>query len=77
MNPSLNDVDLYKLTFTQQDSTKKYPHGWGFAPPIIAFPKGTDAGDVQKYCTENYTNEEFACIGAMPLANPEYVEKMK
>lgn len=58
---------LYQTQWVANDSTRDYPHGWGFTPPIIEMPRDIDPVFVGQLCREQLNNEEFSCIGVIQL----------
>lgn len=57
---------IYKTQFVALDEKKEYPHGWGFEPPLVEFPKHITTREAFDICQRELSNDEFKCIGAIP-----------
>jgi len=62
----MNKKVVYETKWIAKDTTKEYPHGWGFDAPIVEAPQDMDPADIAKWCRENLSNEEFECIYVIP-----------
>lgn len=61
-----NKKIVYETQWVATDSTKEYPHGWGFTAPLVEFPQDADPAWCAEMCRKNLSNDEFSCIGATP-----------
>ncbi len=57
---------VYETLWSAKDSKKEYPHGWGFTPLLVEFPKDADPAWCGEMCRLHLSNEEFECYGAVP-----------
>ena len=66
---------IYETQWVVKDSSKEYPHGWGFTAPLVEFPQDADPVWCAEICRKELSNDEFECINAIPkpvLTNIHY-----
>lgn len=58
---------IYQAYFVAKDKTKEYPHGFGFAPPLIEMPQDADEVFCSDYIKKHLSSDEFSCVSVIPV----------
>lgn len=58
---------IYSTQWVAKDATKEYSHGWGFMSPYVECPQDMDVAEACLRIKELLSNEEFECIGVIPV----------